>query len=294
MSHPILVTGAGGFIGSAIVRKLRAEGHRIVAIGRTASRASPQIEWIPLDLLSADETQLDRVLAATQPRLCIHAAWYTAHRDYLVHAANRDWVGASTRLVGAFRRAKGQRFVGLGTCLEYDLRHANVPCAESETPLAPGTPYGQAKLELFRALEDVGGDFAWPRIFFVYGPGDRAGRFIPQLVEGVRRGAPVPPRHGGLRRDYIHVDDLADQIVRIATGAVQGAVNVGSGEAPSLAQIYNLALAATGAGGSPANDAVGDEPPLLAADLARFRAEVGDPRARSIERGLAGLLDDAR
>lgn len=263
-----LVTGATGFIGSAIVRRLEQDGHQSVALDR--------------DLLGEHPGDLESI-GATH---CIHAAWYTNHSDYLTHAINRDWVAASLRLAQSFPG----RFVGLGTCLEYDVANAAGPCAEDRTPLRPETLYARSKLDLCDALDRTGRDFVWPRVFFVYGPGDRAGRLIPGMVERLSRGEPAGPACGGLRRDYIHVDDLAGQVVRIATSEARGPINTGTGDAPTLSEICAAAAAAFGRPElARGNAETGGQPMLIQADLTRFRAEVGDPGARDIATGLKDL-----
>lgn len=263
-----LVTGATGFIGSSIMRRLAADGHDAIAL--TA------------DLLARELPDLSAI-GATH---CIHAAWYTNHADYLTHSINRAWVDASLRLAEAF----AGRFVGLGTCLEYDVASAAGPLAE-DSPLRPDTLYARCKLDLLEALAERGSDFAWARIFFVYGPGDRRGRLIPQMIERFARGETSGPTYGGLRRDYVHVDDLAEQIVRIAISEVRGAINTGTGEAPSLSEIYaSGAMALRGPELALANSETGGQPPLIQADLARFRESVGDPHARSIADGLRDLV----
>src|SRR5207253_10720522 len=171
--------------------------------------------------------------SSVQASHCINAAWYTNHADYLVHDVNREWVAASLRLADAFAQAGGQRFVGLGSCLEYDVANAAGPLAEA-SPLKPDTLYARCKVELFEALDRRGLDFAWARIFFVYGPGDRGGRLVPIILDKFSRGEATGPTFGGLRRDYIHVDDLAGQLVRIALADTRGAINCGTGEAPTL------------------------------------------------------------
>lgn len=267
-----LVTGAKGFIGSAIVRRLAREGHETVAL--------------KADLLSAETPDLSQ-FGATH---CIHAAWYTNHADYLTHGVNREWTAASLRLADAFAEAGGERFVGLGTCLEYDVANADGPCSE-DSPLRPTTPYAQSKLDLLEALVRRGGNFAWARIFFVYGPGDRPGRLIPHMIDQYLRGEPAGPMFGALRRDFIHVDDLAGQIVRIASSEVGGAINTGTGQAPTLSEIY---AAGAEAFGRPelarSNDETGGQPPLIQADPARFRREIGELETRDIRAGLRELL----
>ena len=268
----VLITGATGFIGSAIMRRLLADGHEAVALRQ--------------DLLA--ETSLD--LSSAGASHCIHAAWYTNHADYLTHDINRHWVAASLRLEDAFRAAGGTRFVGLGTCLEYDVANANGPCVEGVTPLHPETPYARCKLELFEALDKRREDFAWARIFFVYGPGDRDGRLIPSMAGQFSSGQQAGPTYGGLRRDYIHVDDLAGQLVRIALSDVQGATNTGTGYGPTLSEIFAAGAAAFGRPGlALSNNETGGQPSLIQADMSRFRREVGETQAREIATGLRDL-----
>lgn len=268
-----LVTGTTGFIGSAIMCRLAEEGHEAIAFQGDLLAANPP------DLPSTGVTH------------CIHAAWYTSHADYLIHDINREWVAASLKLADAFAASGGQRFVGLGTCLEYDVANANGPCSEDRTPLRPETLYARCKLELLDGLEECALDFAWARVFFVYGPGDRAGRLIPSMIERFSRGEASGPNHGALRRDYIHVDDLAGQLVRIALSDVSGAINTGTGEAPTLSEVF---AAGARAFGRPelalANDETGGQPPLIQADLSYFRRKIGEPEARDVATGLRGLV----
>ena len=122
-------------------------------------------------------------------------------------------------------------------------------------------------------------------------PGDRDGRLVPQMIERFARGEAAGPTYGGLRRDYVHVDDLAGQIVRIAASDARGPVNTGTGEAPTLSEIYAAAAAAFGRSDlARANPETGGQPPLIQADLARFRHLVGEPQARSIAGGLRAMI----
>jgi nucleoside-diphosphate-sugar epimerase len=275
-----LVTGAGGFIGRALAPRLRADGHEVIAPARQE-----------LDLLGVTAQEIRTWIGDHQPTHCIHTAWYTNHADYLTDNINSDWAGATVRLAEAFHSAGGQRFVGLGTCLEYDVRAATGPCREDATPRGDATLYARSKLKAFDALQAAGANFAWARIFFVYGPADRAVRLVPAMLAKFAAGEAAGPTFGGLRRDYIHVDDLAGQIVRIATADVRGAINTGTGDAPTLSEIYAAGAEAFGRPElAEANDAVGDQPLLIQADMSRFREYVGEPGARPIRQGLADLV----
>ncbi|HYI41918.1 MAG TPA: NAD(P)-dependent oxidoreductase [Allosphingosinicella sp.] len=286
----VLLTGARGFIGGAALRRLRADGHEVVALSSAGGNGDG--EWRRLDLLQAGEDEIARLVRADRITHCLHAAWYTNHSDYLVADVNRDWVQASLRLEAGFRAGGGRRFVGLGTCLEYDQDASGGRFSESSTPIRPETLYARCKTSLFEELSERGGDFAWARVFFVYGPGDRSGRLIPLIVEGLAKGERVAARFGGLRRDYVHVDDLAGQLSRMLFAPVQGAVNTGTGAAARVADIFILAGEIAGRPDLiEVNDLVGPgEAEAIEADMERFSAEIGDPGARPLRQGLAELM----
>jgi nucleoside-diphosphate-sugar epimerase len=295
----ILLTGGTGFIGRALLQRLLDDGWQVLAThsGRGPVLDHPGLEWRRLDLLGAGEKALHETLADQGLTHCVHAAWYTNHANYLVHEVNREWVAASLRLADAFVATGGKRFVALGTCIEYDVAAAGRgPCREDGTPLRPDTLYGECKAALSRALAAKGGDFAWARIFFVYGPGDRENRLVPYIFSKLRRGERTGPRFGGLRRDYIHVDDLAAQLVRICKSEVQGPINTGTGRSVRIADIFSLVGQAFGRPDLlDLNDEQGaGQAPLIEADLTRFRRYVGDPHTRSLRDGLQALVREAQ
>jgi nucleoside-diphosphate-sugar epimerase len=288
----VLLTGASGFVGSAILRRLVSQGDEVVTLGRADRAPSPDVDHLQLDLLSAAPDRLHEVVREADSDGLIHAAWYTNHADYLVADVNRSWLDASTRLFEAFREASPGRIVGLGTCVEYAPEGGR--CTEGETPLRPNTLYGECKKALSERLLAMA-DSAWARIFFVYGPGDRAGRLVPHLLDRARAGEAVSVSYGGLRRDYIHIDDLAAQIVAVAHSELTGPVNTGTGRASALADI---ARAACEAAGRPElavpNDRVDAAQPLvIEADMTRYEAAIGPVRCRSLLEGLRPLFQAA-
>lgn len=289
MPPKVLLTGASGFVGGAVLRRLVADGVEVVTLGRAEQPPLTGISHHPIDLLGADRSALCDVVEAAACDRLIHSAWYTNHKDYLSAEINRDWLQGSTRLFEVFREAGPGRIVGLGTCIEYAPGAGR--CTEGQTPLRPDTLYGECKKALSETLLAMP-DALWARIFFVYGPGDRAGRLVPQLIEAATAGRPVSVRNGGLRRDYIHIDDLAAQIVALAGSGLTGPVNTGTGQAVRLS---NIVEAAAEAAGRPElaelNDRIDEaQPPVIEADMERFRNAIGAVRSRSLVEGLKPLL----
>ena len=174
------------------------------------------------------------------------------------------------------------RFVGVGTCAEYDWRdHPVLPRVETDS-LRPVTPYGFAK-NATRALTELmlaaaGVAFAWARMFHLYGPGEPAEKLHSAVVRALDRGEPVVVRHGQLVRDLIAVDAAADALAAlVAADAITGAINIGTGRGITLADHARSLAAPFGLDHllDIRNEPAPKEPPRMVADIRRLSHEVG-------------------
>jgi nucleoside-diphosphate-sugar epimerase len=135
---------------------------------------------------------------------------------------------------------------------------------------------------------------AWARSFSPSGPGEDARRLVASVATALLAGRRVATTTGEQRRDYIHVDDVADALASIALSDLAGAVNVGTGAAPSVREII-----ATIARRIDRADLVGfgerpispDEPAEIRADIERLRRELGWQPSISLEQGLGATIE---
>jgi nucleoside-diphosphate-sugar epimerase len=285
----IVVTGASGFIGSQVVPLLVGAGHAVHVLGRTAA-ADCAVH--PIDLIADDPAQL---LAAIAPDALLHLAWYAKPGAFWHAPENLDWVAASLRLVRGFAAAGGQRLVAAGTCAEYDWQSATLD--ELTTPRRPHTLYGTAKSALFDILTagapvlDL--SFAWGRIFFPYGPFEQPGRLFSGIVDGIAARQPVACTAGLQRRDFMHVEDVARAFCRLLDTDVSGPVNIASGTTTAVRDF--IACAADCAGGTDLirlgeRPTQPGEPPVMAANVARLRDEVGFVPEFDLQSGVADAV----
>jgi nucleoside-diphosphate-sugar epimerase len=168
-----------------------------------------------------------------------------------------------------------------GSCAEYDWSGTGV-LSEKDTPLRPATYYGKCKHALASVGEGLAAErglgFSWGRIFFVYGPYEQPGRLVSEVAESLVKGEPAPTSDGAQRRDFLHARDVASAFVALLDSDVEGPVNIGSGDAVPVREVVSLIGEAAGRaelvrfGEIPQR--AGD-PPLIEADVARLRDEVG-------------------
>ena len=290
----ILLTGASGFVGRAVLAALGRQSIETIAISRTPPPIEGDFQWYGIDLL--DHGAASHLMKAVQPDLVIHLAWNVEHGRFWTSPENLDWMAATLNLAHAAKQAGTKRFIGTGTCYEYDWPSGGA-CRENQTPLKPSALYGSAKdttrqvLGKFCRVNDL--SFAWARLFFLFGPEEGEKRLVPSVAKALVAGEPARCSSGTGVRDFMDVRDAAEALVKLALSEVTVEVNIASGVGTSVADVAKTLgrLAAT-----PELVHIGaladrpNEPPQIIADVTRLREEVGYQPARGLEDGLADAL----
>ncbi|MCL3837898.1 NAD-dependent epimerase/dehydratase family protein [Aeromicrobium duanguangcaii] len=229
----VAVVGGRGFIGGALVRRLRADGVPVAVLGRgdlaagaglvERARRSRTIYWAA--------SSINPALARSQPE---RVAADLAGFDEFLDALGRS----EARLV---LLSSGGTVYG----------RATPPFTES-TPTAPISEYGAAKLALEQRLRERHPNAVVARISNAYGPGQALAPgqgVIGHWLRSVVREEPIEV-FGGLdtARDYLYVDDLADALGRLhhRANAAPAVVNLGSGRPTTLKEILDLIHEITG------------------------------------------------
>jgi nucleoside-diphosphate-sugar epimerase len=238
----ILLTGATGFVGRQVLRELVARNFRVRVVVRKGKQE--QIgQSIAIEKMVAT-SDIWSETAAWWSETCrgvdivIHIAWYAEPGKYLHSPMNRDCLEGTLRLAQGAIDAKVRRFVGIGTCFEYDLSIGRLSVT---TPLRPATPYAAAKVEAFNALSQLlpqhGVAFAWCRLFYLYGEGEDERRLMPFLRGKLQAGEAAELTSGQQIRDYLDVRDAGRMIADAALGAAQGPINICSGIPVTIRQL---------------------------------------------------------
>lgn len=293
----ILVTGGRGLIGKHCLPMLLARGFEVHVVSTAKQSTADEIHWHQADLL--DVRQARAVVRKIKPSHILHLAWCTEHGKFWYSPENLNWMATSLALIHEFTDIGGERFVGAGTCAEYDW--SNDMCAEGSTPCSPGTLYGISKYSTYLMLEAwarrTSSSIAWGRLFFLYGPGEQSSRFVPSIVQSIMQGKQALCSNGDKVRDFIYASDAAAGFIALLESEVEGSVNIASGKGVRLKDIaYTISdqlgrrdLISFGGGSGGQNN-----PDFLVADTRRLHEEVGFTSRYELEEGISLTIDFLR
>lgn len=293
----VLVTGASGFVGRHVPGPLAAAGVEVHTAGRRAPPTA-SARHHSIDVLDGAATRA--LVIAVRPTYVLHLAWTVEHGAFWTSPTNLDWTAATLHLARACAEAGVTRFVGVGTCVEYDWADGGPEPRREDDPLRPGTLYGTAKASTFALLSafsrQAGLGFAWGRLFHLFGPGEDERRLVASLVSALAAGRPAALASGRPVRDFLSTVDAGAALAALVLADAEGPVNVASGEPVSIADLAGDIAAIAGRpdllrlGARP--DPTG-EPPRMVADVARLRTDVGFRPLRGRRERLAELWEHA-
>lgn len=240
----VLVTGAGGFLGSHVVERLRADGHDVRALVR-ASNVPPALAALGAEVLVGDVTDPASCAAACRDRdAVVHAAGLVTEVALPDEEYLRVNAGGSAELARAAAAARVRRLVHVGSTAVY-RPNAKRPIDES-TPFAPEDVYGRSKAEAERRLAEIasgtGLDVVVVRPSRIYGPRDAS---LVRLFRAIARGRFWMVGRGEAEVDFVHARDVAAALVA-ALERGQGAYLVGGPERVTIRRFVEEVAAAVG------------------------------------------------
>ncbi len=267
----ILVTGGAGYIGSATVEALRAQGETVVVLDNLfrGHRAAIDADVPFYQGEIGDSDLVSRICREHAVSSCVHFA-ALAYVNESVTEPEKYWhnnVSGSIGLFDGLVAANVRHVVFSSTCATYG-EPQYVPVDENH-PQSPQSPYGWTKFTVERVLENYdtahGLKFVALRYFNACGALQNRGEdhtpeshLIPlvlQVAQGKRAqisvfGTDYPTPDGTAIRDYIHIADLASAHVLslkyLANGGVSNYFNLGNGSGYSVLEVVETAKKVTG------------------------------------------------
>lgn len=225
MNLKLGMTGISGWIGCPLRQFLEHAGHEVLpldawtrGVGRPASDIGPKpLDWV-LHLGA---------------KTCIEESWADPFDFYTNN------LGA-TLVALELARASGASFLYLSSYVYGPAQ--SLPVDETH-PVQVSNPYMASKLLCEQACQTIAGqekiNYVILRAFNIYGPGQKKGRLVSDLLDQARTGGPLRLNDPDPRRDYLFIDDFCDLIGGIITHhkPASGVYNVGSGQSHSNAEV---------------------------------------------------------
>jgi UDP-glucose 4-epimerase len=292
----MFVTGAAGFLGSTLVDRLLAEGHRVVGVdnlstgaavnldgARQYTAASPdRFTFVRVDMQAPE---LGDIIAGTNPDVVFHLA---AHPDLPVSASDPQF-DARSNVLGTINLCEASRHAGVARIIYAGSGEprdgALTPIRDSvrfdpPTPHAAGKLAGELYLRAYARLYDLVPICL--ALSSVYGPRQTqhggAGD-IARLANAMLAGRPVAvPADATSTRDYVYVDDVVDAFVRASQAPIGVACtyHIGTGRQTTLSELGSL-ISALIETSSPAHEAAArtDDMNIVAVDAAPAERDLG-------------------
>jgi nucleoside-diphosphate-sugar epimerase len=242
MKKKFLLTGAAGFVGRQVAEALLSQGIHLKLVIRTGCkvltpRLAESCHLVETDDLFTESPEWWREQSEGIDTI-VHLAWYAEPGKYLESELNIDCLQGSLNLARGAIQAGVRRFVGIGTCFEYDL---SAGVLSVDTPLKPSTPYADAKAALFMSLSHwlpmQSVEFSWCRLFYLYGEGEDPRRLAPYLRSRLEKGEPAELTSGKQIRDFLDVADAGKMISDVVLSDKTGPVNICSGKPITVRQL---------------------------------------------------------
>lgn len=238
----ILLTGATGFVGRQVLKVLLERECVIKCVVRSGRDVdlpvSPKImpPVFTKDLFQESVCWWKDVLQVIDT--IVHVAWYAEPGKYQLSMKNLDCLAGTLVMAQAAAEVGVRRFVGVGTCFEYQHSIAKLSV---DSPLGPTSPYAAAKVSTYLSLSNClpmhGVEFAWCRLFYLYGEDEDSRRLVPSIRKALSHGQEVALTSGTQVRDFLDVQEAGKCIAKVVMGSHTGPLNICSGQPVTVREL---------------------------------------------------------
>lgn len=268
LSGHVVVTGASGFVGRALIKALTRRGIDIIAVTRRQP-VDLDVVWHEI----ADYRDAPRAEDAT-----------------LIHLAEESDIAAAAMRGKSHVDEVRARAKALA---EKGYRRLVYASSGQVYRAAPPNAYVEGKLAAERVVLAAGGVVL--RLANIYGPNMPSRTVISDIVKQIPGQGPLRLRRALPRRDFLWVDDAAEGFAAVALGTAAGVFDLGSGQSIAMGELARLALDVAGESERPllVEETEGTVKDVIHLDTDRLRSEFGWQTRIDLRTGLACLLKTA-
>jgi UDP-glucose 4-epimerase len=298
-----LITGAAGFLGSALANRLIKEGHSVRGLD-DLSTGDPAVLSPDVHFTRGDVNDRPKLWTLLQEVDCVyHLAARVLVPESVLYPReyNQVNVGGTVSLMEAMRDVGVRRVVLISSGAVYGNQERQ-PVREDAIP-SPTSPYAVSKLAAEYYVRTIGAlwgiETVCLRVFNAYGPGQHippvhAPVMLTFLRQALQNGTLVLHGEGMQTRDYVYVDDVVNAMLAASTAPNidRLTINVGSGQETSVRELARLVIAVTGTNPEVVYNPRSDGgPSRLCADLTQAEAKLNYHPSIVLETGIRLTLE---
>ena len=234
----ILIVGGTGFIGYHLAKKFLKKGWKVTSISTKRPkklRYLPKVKYILCDI--TNKNTLKRSIKKSF-NYVVNLGGYVDHSSKK-KTFESHYIGCRN-LTEIFLKKMPKAFIQMGSSVEY----GNLQSPQRENGKCnPKSIYGRAKLLASNHLINLYKKKKFPstilRLYLAYGPKQDLNRFLPIIISGCKKNKKFPCSRGNQLRDFVHVNDVVDVIIKsLASENARGQIiNIGSGKPKKLRNI---------------------------------------------------------
>jgi dolichol-phosphate mannosyltransferase len=259
LKGPILVTGAGGFVGANLFKTIRAQRDDVYAVvrrekgWRLADADDEKVMVVDLNDSAATRSLVSTVRPQTVFDCASFGAYAFEDDPVLIHRTN---VQALIELVTLLSEQGLAAYVHAGSSSEYGWNSA---APLEDAPCRPNSHYAVSKVAAAAYLAYMGKTAGFPtvnlRLYSIYGPLEDSSRLLPNLVRSALNGTLPPLVDPQTSRDFVYVDDACAAFIMAATKMQPDlygeSFNIGTGRKTTIAELVETAGALFGVAETP-------------------------------------------
>ena len=251
LKNNILIVGGTGFIGYHLAKKSLKKGWKVTSISSKRPRKKRYLSKVKYIICDITKKKSLRKNIRKPFNYVVNLGGYVDHSNRK-RTSESHYIGCKN-LAEIFLKKAPTAFVQMGSSAEY----GNVQSPQKENAKCnPKSVYGQAKLLSSIYLINLFKKQKFPstilRLYNTYGPRQDLNRFIPIVIAGCIKNKKFPCSMGNQLRDFLHIDDVVDAILKSLTSknAKGQIINIGSGEPRIIKNIIEY-IKKTSKGGYP-------------------------------------------
>jgi len=241
MNKTVCISGANGFLGEAIVRKLQDNGYQILALTRNLDGIDFSKKVSTTKYVAGDLSVWCSAILDFEPKIVISCDWQGVSGEARSNEDQNNNIERIKKLADTAREIEAKTFLTFGSQAEvapsFDLIGENV---EDSSQDLYGTAKASLRKVLSESLSDSNTKLIWGRIFTIYGPGDVRNSIIVNGIKSFLNHENFEVVSGSRKWSFLYIDDFANAILKILESEdLPEVVNIGNPDSVKLSSVKN-------------------------------------------------------